>query len=286
MRRKFEDEEAEKDSSERWLLTYSDMITLLLAFFIILYTISNIDLVKFKALSQSLHAAFNGTTTSATGGGAGNGTGGGGAGAGASSGDSSSGGDSAAGTDSGNGLLPASNPLNEVYQELSRYIEANNLQNQIDLESTDTYVMVRLKDMVLFVPDQTTMIKSSEPILGEIEKALAGVYDKIDNITISGHTADPNNDGEKSSVFEWQLSTGRAVNVLTYMVGLGLPQPKLSIGGYSHYKPIADNNTTSGSAQNRRVEIRVSKNTASSTPTAGAPQTPSAATSSASTSAQ
>jgi chemotaxis protein MotB len=198
----------------------------------------------------------------------------------------SSGTGSGTGTDSGNGLLPASNPLNEVYQELSKYVEANNLQNQIDLESTDTYVMVRLKDMVLFVPDQTTMIKSSEPILGEIEKALASVYDKIDDITISGHTADPNNDGEKSSVFEWQLSTGRAVNVLTYMVGLGLPQPKLSIGGYSHYKPIGDNNTASGSAQNRRVEIKVSKNTAGVSGSASSgTKTSSAATSSADTSA-
>ncbi|MDD2568090.1 MAG: flagellar motor protein MotB, partial [Clostridia bacterium] len=54
------EDEPEKENSERWLLTYSDLITLLLALFIILYTMSTIDMVKLQKLSNALNEAFNG----------------------------------------------------------------------------------------------------------------------------------------------------------------------------------------------------------------------------------
>lgn len=248
MKSKHGEEESEKENGERWLLTYSDLITLLLALFIILYTMSNIDLEKMKQLSQGLNEAFNNSSSSA----------GAGAGAGAGNSNSGAGTETSASGYSGNAAQPSA--LDEIYVELSNYIKENNLENKIDLESTDTYVKVRLKDVVLFVPDSSQMLEQSEPILTEIEKALSGVYDRIDRITISGHTADPSNDQNVSSAFAWQLSSGRAVTVLNYMVSQGLPQYKLSIEANSHFIPIADNATAEGRAKNRRVEITITKN--------------------------
>lgn len=238
--------EPEHENSERWLLTYSDLITLLLALFIIMYTMSTLDLEKMKALSQNLNAAFNGTTVADT------------VGTAYDTGDDSVTYDSGASGYSGESPTPS--PLDEIYEELNQYIKDNNLENTIELENTSTYVKVILKDVVLFVPDSAQMIDESEPILQEIQKALSSVYDKIDHITISGHTADPSNDQDYSTDFGWQLSVNRAVNVLNYMVDCGLPQNKLSIEGNSHFEPVGDNATAEGLAQNRRVEITISKN--------------------------
>ena len=247
MKSRGESEEPEKENGERWLLTYSDLITLLLALFIILYTMSTIDLEKLKDLSKNLSAAFNNSSVSDN------------AGAGVGN-DNTPGGGTETSATGFSGDAAQSNPLDDIYNQLNTYITNNNLQGKIELENTETYVKVRLKDVVLFVPDSPRMLQESQPILIEIKNALNGVYDKIDHVTISGHTADPENDQQVSSEFAWELSTDRAVTVLNYMVDQGLPQYKLSIEGYSHFNAIADNKTADGRSKNRRVEITISKN--------------------------
>ena len=147
--KKFEDE-PKKENSDRWLLTYSDMITLLLALFIILYSMSNIELEKFQELKEGFSNAFNT-------GGAGSGIGDG-SGYGESSTDgsgldgTSSGGDSSSESEAA-GEVISQNPLKEIYQELSGYVKENDLENSIELDATDTFVRIRLKDLIMFVPD-------------------------------------------------------------------------------------------------------------------------------------
>ena len=85
------------------------------------------------------------------------------------------------------------------------------------------------------------------------------MYDKVDHITISGHTADVVVNSSKSGQISWKLSTDRAVTVLNSLTGYGLKEDKLSIQGYAHYDPIASNETEEGRAKNRRVEITVYK---------------------------
>lgn len=252
MKSKHNDEEAEKENSERWLLTYSDLITLLLALFIILYTMSTVDLEKMKQLSKNLKGVFNPNATSED-------SGAGGPGSGV---DDVSGGGESSLTDSGSsgGDSNTKNPLDEIYNELTAYVKNNNLQNQIELENTDTYVKVTVKDVLLFVPDSPQMLEQSKPIMLEINKALNSVYSRIDHITIGGHTADPIGEGDKSSDFDWTLSSARALTVLKYLAASGLPQPKLSTEAHSHFEPIADNKTPEGRAKNRRVEITIIKN--------------------------
>ncbi|MDD4571191.1 MAG: flagellar motor protein MotB [Clostridia bacterium] len=247
------EDEPEKENSERWLLTYSDLITLLLALFIILYTMSTIDMVKLQKLSNALNEAFNGNQAF-------NGT--------LETPTPESISDYKEGSEeeiqaalaAAETALEETGSVDEIYTELKNYIQENGLGDKVELQNTNTYIRISLKDMFLFVPDSSVMLNQSKPVLTKIETVLAKLYQKIDHITISGHTADPANDGEESSAIAWQLSTQRAVTVLNYLVEKGLPQYRLSIAGYSHFDPIATNETEEGRAKNRRVEITIFKN--------------------------
>ena len=249
-RKKMEAELPHSSSSERWLLTYSDMITLLLALFIILYSMSSIDAKKFaqigESLSNALHTNQSVKSEGGTGGGGGSGSGGSGTGAGLG-----------AGTGMATGVpLDA---LDEVYDILQSYVDKNHLENQIALVNTDYYVQIHLKDALMFVPDSARMLDTSAPVMQEIEKAIAQVYERVDHITISGHTADVGPHTLAGDKVSWRLSTERAVTVLTSLIGYGLPQNKLSIEGYAHFSPAASNTSEAGRAKNRRVEITVYK---------------------------
>jgi chemotaxis protein MotB len=250
-------ESPKKENSERWLLTYSDMITLLLALFIILYSSSTINEKKLQELAKNFHYALNNTGTSqGTGSGAGGGSGNGNA---VVAKPSSSSGAPGAGPGSGTGRLAADKALDEVYNTLQNYISQNHLEGQIGLENTSTYIQIHLKDVVMFEPNSPDMLASSEPIMKEIEGAMAKVYSYVDHITISGHTADVVVHSTQSDQISWKLSTDRAVTVLNSLIGYGLKQDKLSIQGYSHFMPVASNDTEEGQAKNRRVEITIYK---------------------------
>jgi Flagellar motor protein len=279
-KKKKNEEEGTPENSERWLLTYSDMITLLLALFIILYSMSTLDAKKFAQIAQSMGAALNnGPTTSAV-----SGTATGVAGAGKGTGTS--------GVGKGSGVTGIQvDALDQIYSILQTYVDQNHLQDQIGLVNTNTYVQIHLKDNLMFIPDSPNMLPESEPVLKEVEGAIGQVYDRVDHITFSGHTADVGPHTTAGDQVSWRLSTDRAVTVLNKMIGYGLPEDKLSIEGYAHFDPVANNNTEDGRAKNRRVEITIYKTpatapsaaagTASSSPAAGTSSAAAAQTSSA-----
>lgn len=273
--------EPEKENNERWLLTYSDMITLLLALFIMLFAISNVDAQKFKLVSAAFQKTFNpGSIKTAS--------------ASLTSeqlaalqsglpnpGDSSS--DGGTGSDSGGGAGDTQgNPLDEVYNELRKYVDENHLDQEITLINSETNVSVRLKGVLMFYGDSPTMLDSSKPILANIETAIAKVYDRVDHITISGHTADNHVHTVEANQLSWKLSTERAMAVNDYFIGKGLGGAKISVEGCSDFHPIAPNNTEDGQQQNRRVEIRIDKKAMTSSAAKTSPTTSSAASSSAS----
>jgi len=255
------EEEEHDEGGERWLLTYSDMITLLLALFIILYSMSTIDAKKMakiaESFSETLHTSSSANAGAGAGAGAGPGTGKtDGTGTGTSSSKSPG---TASGSVVGGAAVPA-DALDEVYTILQNYVTKNNLSNQVGLINTDTYVKIHLKDTLMFVPDSAQMLPASTPVLQEIEKAIAQVYDRVDYITISGHTADVGEHTVASDQVSWRLSTERAITVMNSFVGYGLTEDKLSIEGFAHFSPIASNNNAEGRAKNRRVEITIVKN--------------------------
>ena len=262
MKKHREEEEEGEGSSERWLLTYSDLITLLLALFIILYTMSSVDLDKLKELSKNLKESFNGSTS---------GTATNGSGSGniddkpSTSSTTTSSNNATSSTTTTGELTGEKSTLDEIYKEIYVFIHDNNFESKIDLVKTRTELKITLKDTIIFVPDSPVMLPASEPILLAIDKSLSKVYDRIDHITISGHTADVDNEGNKSSEFAWELSTNRAVTVLNFLEKNGLFENKLSIEGYSHFKPIAKNDTEANRSKNRRVEITIRKDAVNKT---------------------
>lgn len=217
----FTDEE-KKDDSNRWLLTYSDMITLLLALFIILYGMSSLNTGKFEDISKGLQKALNNEGTQMAG--------------------------------------PEAGSLNDVYQALNQYISSNDLTQVMSLSYTGNSVTIHLKDTILFTPGTAKLQPGSIPVLQEIANAIKTVYDSVEHIAITGNTADLGHRDAANEADSWQLSVDRAVSVLNQMSDAGLAPDKLSIEGNSHYRPIASNDTEDGRAQNRRVEITIKGN--------------------------
>lgn len=241
---KHKKEAPEKEgNNDRWLLTYSDMITLLLALFCILYSMSTVDAKKTAKVAQQFANALGTGTSAGTGTGKGSGSGSG----------------TGTGTGKGGGTGTQMDALDQVYDILQKYVDKNNLQSSIDLDNTDNYVKIHLNNVLMFKPDSAEMLPASQPVLKEIAGAISQVYDRVDHITISGHTADTGERSLATDQVSWRLSTERAVTVLTSLVGDGMQEDKLSIEGYGYFNPVASNNNETGRAKNRRVEITIYK---------------------------
>ncbi len=233
MRKRRADEEEKSENGERWLLTYSDLITLLLALFIIMYGMSTENASKVQAVSTALSEAFN-STGSGTGDGTGTGKGGGG------------------GTS-----LENADPLGTIYKQLNGYIEQNDLEDNVDLVKSDHAISIRLKDKLLFLGDSTVLKPGSEDTLKKVCQVVDQVYGNVQHLTITGNTADLGNHDPENEADSWQLSVNRAVTILDFLTANGLGPEKMSVEGNSHYNPVAGNDTEEGRAANRRVEITI-----------------------------
>lgn len=227
-RSRIEDEEEHSSSSERWLLTYSDMITLLLALFIIMYGMSAVDSTKVQNLSkefeQVLNPSDNKSETEET------------------------------------GTSANYTTVDKISKKLNNYISKNKLSSQVSLVESDAGINIQLKDSLLFQPNTADLLDEQSPIIQEISGVLSLVYDEIDHVSIIGNTADVGNRDRYNEEDAWRLSATRALKVLTLLTDQGVKPDKLSIEGHSHYSPIATNKTSEGRAKNRRVEIMIYKN--------------------------
>ncbi|MDP4151874.1 MAG: flagellar motor protein MotB [Bacillota bacterium] len=252
-------QEVEKENSERWLLTYSDMITLLLALFIVLYSMSNLDAGKYSTMAEELGRVlgggmpFTGTayierngmfatsnTSDKT--------------KSNDEGLGKNGQQNQAGTgQNGNSQTP-SDKFDQTYNELKEKVG----QSGVDLEKTESSINMRFKDSVLFYGDSSRMKPAALPVLQKLGSTLQSIKPIIDHIEVDGHTADVFI--KDDNYFSWQLSADRAIAVLKYLSeSCNLPVEKMSIGGFSHYVPIKSNNTEEGRSANRRVEIKITR---------------------------
>ncbi|MFA3783875.1 flagellar motor protein MotB [Melioribacteraceae bacterium 4301-Me] len=215
------DEEADKD---RYLITYADLITLLLGLFIILYAISNIDLNKYSKMMFALGNTFG---------------------------------------DGGKviGIKPIKEPvistkIDDLRKNLLRLIDNKEFKNSVSLEENERGFTIHIMENILFPPGNAELNATSKLVL----KQLANIVRKLPNdIRIEGHTDDvPIHTKEYPS--NWHLSVDRALNTAYYLIqNEGLDPEKVSIVGYSEYKPIADNSSPEGRAKNRRVDIVIIK---------------------------
>lgn len=242
-RRESAHQEEEPENAERWLLTYADLITLLLGLFILLYSMSQQDMAKFKSFSQGLRTLF----------------GGGGKGYGSAIG-------APIALDPmviGNKPTPIGSPgrggsAQEVAKEIEKTIERLNAQSQVTVSQTGKGIHITIADELGRPPFAFESGSSRlNPRMVIVLNAIADLLqDTASQVRIEGHTDDvPISTDEFPS--NWELSSSRAVRVLRYLISRGCDPERLAASGYAEYKPVAGNTTPEGRARNRRVEIYI-----------------------------
>jgi chemotaxis protein MotB len=224
---------AKAENHERWLLTYADLITLLLVFFIVLYAGSQEDSKKFAILAQGLRSAFNNVS---------NDGGGGSSAVFLGSGSANAGGQDQQFAD-----------FQAIVQAIKPVVEQRNAADKVDLHQEQDRIVIGLTGDLLFASGSATLRPGAGPILDAVIESLRG---KPNEIRVEGHTDNvPIGTLEFNS--NWELSSARATAVLRRLVEGGLPANKLVAAAYGDTRPKADNNTPEGRAANRRAEIVV-----------------------------
>lgn len=247
MAKKREHVHQEEEAGEAWLLPYSDLMTLLLAVFIVLFAVSKIDAAKAQEISQQFAGTMMNKDYVSK-----------------SSAQDASGGDGA----------QSGGPLNiETQSELESFMgeyelkKLENLKTELDTklhgngmdQSVSTMIdmrglVIRLNNAIFFDSGSAEIKKQSEDTLVEV----ASLLNTIDNyIRIEGHT---DNVPIRRSTYpsNWELSTARAVSVVKLFINkCNFSPDKLIAVGYGEFKPVADNSTAEGRAQNRRIDIIV-----------------------------
>lgn len=212
-----------------WMDTYGDMVTLLLCFFVMLYSMSNMDKEKWIALVES----FNPDAV----------------------------------TEQNPGGHEVTNELTqeqvdadieELYQAMVQYAQQENLTSQISITKGSGYVFVSFDDTVFFDGDSWELLDAGKEILDQVAQSIANVSESIDEIRILGHTAQASADRLNRPEVDRFLATNRAAEVTVYLQEKNIIDPaRLVSVGYGQWRPVADNTTADGRAQNRRVELLV-----------------------------
>lgn len=261
--------------AERYLVTFADMLCLLLVLFIILYATANQDLAKFEALSQSLAEGFGATVPSARA--------------------SSQGGTPIADT-SGGGTAPVELfPENQIpiqifeferslrgaggtdgslLRDIKEIVERAAFEAGSEMQGLDADVQIDVNERgirISIFPDQILFESGSavlKPSFRSILDQLAGPLAQLPNqVEVQGHTDNiPISTGAYPS--NWELSAGRAGAVIRYLTSRGIPAGRLQAAGYADTRPLDSNATREGRSRNRRVEIIVLRGAQSDPPAA------------------
>lgn len=234
MRKKKHEEEHE--NAERWLITYADLITLLLAFFILMYTMSKQDAQKYQEVAGQLKAVFTG-------------------------------GIGVAGRGSVLGKTPTELSFKggegSGVRELERQIKGVDeeskgaMAGRIYVFADDRGIIVRAMEKAFFDEGKAELSEQARKALD----AIIPVIKSMDShLRVEGHT---DNVPIRTSEFRsnWELSVMRATEVVRYLIERhDFPPDKISAAGYAEYRPIVSNDSPKNRGLNRRIEIIIVKN--------------------------
>lgn len=241
------DHEEEHDNEERWLLTYADMITLLMVLFIVLFSIGQLDLKKFEQLRSGLASSFGTSDSVALDGGTG----------------VLDGGATPLDEKSASEILAqqraaqaeATRQLQQTAEAVKQTLAGQGLGDKVTFRLEDRGLVLQIvTDEVLFDLGKADLRPEGKAVLDGLAAALKQVPN---NIAVEGHT-----DNRPISGFpfasNWELSSFRATTVLRYLVEQrGLDRTRISAAGFGEEHPLVPNDTPAHQAQNRRVEIVV-----------------------------
>lgn len=240
---------------ERWLLSYSDFITLLMVFFILMYALSKVDVAKYNAIAESLSIVLTGDSLKTL----------------ETKGPSLSAGITGQELTAVLGSDPVSaRQLEEVQKQIQEFINNDQLEDSgratgqspdkladyIEVMEQERGLVISIKDTLLFSSGSDELNPQARRIIKQLGKSLV----KIPNyIRVEGHTDNlPINNAKFPS--NWELSTLRASSVLHVLHGeVGIPPNRLSVIGYGEYRPLVENTNSANRSMNRRVDIVILK---------------------------
>ena len=240
-----EEPKKQKAGAPEWMCTFSDLVTLLMCLFVLLFAMSTTQKESYKELVESLRSALGSQSVPE------------------------------AGTREGLTMhaVPSEEPSeNQQIDELGGMIEKemenivsevrelvlfNKLGGEVSVTKSEEGVVITLSDLLLFSEGGTNLSDKGYDIL----KKVAVVLSKLAyHVKIKGHT---DSSPISSTVYpsNWELSSARASRVVRLLVDSGVPPQYISAEGYAHYHPVATNDTAKGRALNRRVEIVYERDT-------------------------
>lgn len=235
--------EESQSGAPAWMTTFADMTTLLLCFFVLLFSFSTIDVQKFQALIQSFQGSIgildSGTVIEPN---------------------------DLILDSIENGFMAGQEQEMEDFiklqEVLEEYLESYDLDSDVLVTQEDVGLILRFKDNVLFDSGKANLKPRSKEILEDISKFLQSPEFIKKSIRIEGHTDTVKVIPNLLYPTNWELSTGRASNVTRYLIEeLGLAPERFSIAGYGEYHPIAPNDTAENKSKNRRVDIVILRST-------------------------
>ena len=240
MARKAKKKKHDEHVDESWLLPYSDLMTLLLALFIVLFASSSIDQEKLTKMSNVFNDILDG---------------------GSGIMDHSSVVEIPDSAHDGVSTKEAAylqdqRELKEIQEQLDNFIAVNELESTFSTKMTDEGLLITIRDSILFDPGRAEVKQNYISIAAELSKILQ--LDPNRYIVVTGHTDNiPQNTSEFSS--NWELSVMRAVNLMKLIIDNNpeLDPKYFSAKGYGEFSPIASNDTAQGRAKNRRVEVLI-----------------------------
>jgi chemotaxis protein MotB len=232
-RRRYQEEHA---NHEAWAIPYGDLVTLLLAFFVVMYSISQVNEGKYRVVSDSLNAAFNGTPTTTM---------------------PVAIGEAAATTVAAPVVqLPPDVKAMALRQLAEQATEALNpliMQGLVDVQVGDGFVEIAIRSDILFASGAARLATEAQGAITMLGEALRAFPNSI---RVEGHTDDvPVNSGAFTS--NWELSAARAASVVHMLVASGVDARRLSVVAYGEFRPVLPNLTADGRNANRRVVLTI-----------------------------
>jgi chemotaxis protein MotB len=206
---------------DRWIVSYADFITLLFAFFTVMYSVSRVDSGKLRDFVGSTRAAFGPR-------------------------------DAAGGKPVIEGIAPALPGVEGLRRDAVRIIEAAGAAGAVSVLPDPRGIVLSMGEHVLFEAGRAEVKPSSSDALAAVASILRKA--KCDAV-VEGHT-DSLSISNARYASNWELSTARATTVLARLLGDHAAAPAcLSAAGYAEFRPVATNATPEGRARNRRVDI-------------------------------
>jgi len=250
-----------KKGAPKWMVTYSDMVTLVLVFFILLFSMSQIDLIKFDSITQSFQdrAILDFLPSSIP---SDDLTGGDGIGDGFESegdetdDDSDDEEDQEADVDELIDHLEEwekkADALARLMENVEDYLKDEELGDVISAKRTEEGVILVLQDSILFDSAEAQILEAGQPFLDEVGELLKGIPNKV---RVEGHT-----DNRPISTYRypsnWELSGARAGSVVRYFIEEhDIDEARFLIAGYGDTRPVVENKNPEDWNKNRRVEI-------------------------------